>query len=129
MTGLRGRKVLIVEDEWFLADDAARAIEAAGASVVGPAADEAEALALIAAGGFDLAVLDVNLGDGAGFRVAEALAAKDVPFVFATGYDRSAVPVAFAGAPRLEKPYDPRRLAAVLEAAFRRVWPACGDGS
>lgn len=112
--GLRGRRVLIVEDEWFLADDAARALDAAGAEVVGLACDEAAALALLAAKRPDLAVVDVNLGDGASFRVADALAAAGVPFVFATGYDGATVPSAHAGAPRLEKPYDPRRLAALL---------------
>ena len=85
--GARGMRVLIVEDEaliaWMLADS----LEAAGHEVVGPAATMAEALALCeGAAPPDLAVLDIDLGDGSsGVDVARALLERwGVPSIFAS---------------------------------------------
>lgn len=99
---LEGRYVLVVEDEYMIAVDLARALEDLGATVIGPAASVADALALVAGeSALDLAILDVNLGVEKVFPVAHDLRARGVPFIFATGYDQWLVPSAYADAPSL----------------------------
>jgi CheY-like chemotaxis protein len=112
---LEGRHVLVVEDEYMIAVDPARALEDLGATVIGPAASVADALALVAGeSALDLAILDVNLGVEKVFPVAHDLRARGVPFIFATGYDQWLVPSAYADAPRFDKPVDTRALARAL---------------
>ena len=112
---LTGRRVLVVEDEFFIADDLARALTALGAEVVGPVPTRDEALEeLSGAGRIDLAVLDINLRGEPVFPVADALAASGVPFVFATGYEEATVPERFRHVPRWEKPFNPDALARAL---------------
>jgi DNA-binding response OmpR family regulator len=74
--GLRGARILVVEDEPFIAFDLKMAIEDIGAVAIGPAATVAEALDLIALEPPDGAILDVNLPDGTIGPVLDALAAK-----------------------------------------------------
>lgn len=112
---LKGKRILLVEDEYFIAQDMARAMAEAGAVVVGPAATVAEALRLIAASGaLDAAVLDINLQGEMVFPVADALTTRGVPFVFATGYDRESIPERFSRRIRCEKPVRPDRVARAL---------------
>jgi hypothetical protein len=59
-------------------------------------------------------VLDINLKDRMVFPVAAALTERGMPFVFATGYDQSAVPAAYQDVPRWEKPFNPHQLATTL---------------
>lgn len=104
--------VLVVEDEYLLAEDLQHALTRAGATVLGPVPDVAEALALIAAGArIDMAVLDLNLRGDIAFPVADALLARGVPFALSTGYDERWLPARFAAVPRLEKPFKVERLA------------------
>lgn len=103
--GLRGRKILVVEDEYVIADEIACALRAVGAEVVGPTATVAEALPLATGGeGLHGAVLDVNLGGERVWPVADVLLARGVPVVLATGYDREAIPPPYLRLPRREKP-------------------------
>jgi DNA-binding response OmpR family regulator len=111
---LASRRVLVVEDEFFLADDMAAALRALGAEVVGPAPTRDMAMSLLAAERVDAAVLDMNLRGEMIFPVADALRARGVPFVFATGYDASATPPAYRDVPRWEKPFDPEELVRAL---------------
>lgn len=84
---LAGRRVLLVEDEPLVALDMAGTLADCGCEVVGPADSLAEALRLAeAADGLDAAVLDINLNGETSFPVADLLAAKGVPFIYATGY-------------------------------------------
>ncbi len=116
-SAVRGRRILVVEDEYVLAQDLRLELEDAGAEVLGPAPSVAEALALLAREAPpDAAILDVNLGGELVFPVAEALRERGVPFMFATGYDRSSLPPAYADVPRCEKPFDVGRC---LRALFR----------
>jgi CheY-like chemotaxis protein len=78
--------VLIVEDEYFLADDIEKALIALGAHVIGPIADLEEAIEQISRGGFDVAVLDINLHGRATYVIADRLEQATIPFMFATGY-------------------------------------------
>jgi CheY-like chemotaxis protein len=108
-------RVLVVEDEYFLAEDMARAVTELGAEIVGPVPDRAGALALLSSGEpIDAAVLDINLRGEPVFPVADALRERGVPFVLATGYESSSVPQVYAAVPRWEKPFDARDLARAL---------------
>ena len=101
---LRGRRVLVVEDEYLIAEDLREQLLSCGAEVLGPVACVAEALALLKDGTApDLAILDIGLGREKVYPVADALRVRDIPFVFATGYDASAIPEGYAGVPRTEK--------------------------
>lgn len=114
-TGLAGVAVLVAEDEFFVAEDLAYALEQRGATVVGPAADLARALALIEqTPQLGAAVLDINLKGEMVFPVADALRERRVPFVFATGYDGTVMPERFAAMIRCEKPVDPDEVARAL---------------
>ncbi|WP_372425999.1 response regulator [Salinarimonas chemoclinalis] len=107
-------RILVVEDEYFIADDLAQALAAEGAEVIGPVGDPREALALIARERIDRAVLDINLRGELVFEVASALKARGVPFVFATGYGANVVPSGLGDVPRWEKPFDATSLARFL---------------
>ena len=115
-TGLR---VLVVEDDYFIASDMCRAFQKAGVEVAGPVPTVREALSRIeGTDGLDAAVLDINLaGDGLAFPIADALRARGVPFVFATGYDGSVIPERFADVKRFEKPCNASRVLQALLAS------------
>jgi CheY-like chemotaxis protein len=108
--------VLLVEDEYLIAIDLADMLEGRGVEVIGPAGTVEDALELVASEGsrLDGAVLDINLHGVRVYPVAEALAARGVPFVFTTGYDAMAVPESFSGVPRWEKPVEKALLAKAL---------------
>ena len=113
---LRGRRLLVVEDDYMIAADLSRTLEGRGAEVVGPAGSVERALRLVEAEGdrLDGAVLDINLRDERVYPVADALAARGVPFIFLTGNDAWVVPDAYTGVPRCEKPVNTAQLARTL---------------
>ncbi len=112
---LHGCRILVVEDEYLIADDLRLALIDAGADVLGPVPTVAAAHSVIAAESrIDAALLDINLGGTMVFELADALEARSVPFAFATGYDESAIPERFAAVPRLEKPVKARNVLAAL---------------
>lgn len=82
---LEGRRILIAEDETFIAYDIALAIEEAGGQVIGPVASVAEALELLEQNEVSGAILDVNLADRDVSPVANLLIKRGVPIVFHTG--------------------------------------------
>lgn len=102
---LAGRCVLVVEDDWFLAETICQELAESGAEVLGPAPSVNDALALLDQHGVpDAAVLDVELSDGLSFPVAEALRAEQVPVVFATGRAFHEVQKVYPDVPCVEKP-------------------------
>ena len=107
---LAGRTVLVIEDDFYLADDARSILENAGANVLGPVGNVEDALALLKQAKPDCALVDINLGTGPNFELASALRSRMVPWIFLTGYDASTIPSEFAHAPRLGKPVDARGL-------------------
>lgn len=98
--------VLVVEDEYFIAEEIAQALKAHGVEVLGPVADISDALSQIELRRVDAAILDINLRGELAFAVADELAARSIPFVFATGYDSQVTPERHKAVPRWEKPYD-----------------------
>nr|CAD6437882.1 response regulator [Rhizobium sp. Q54] len=106
-TNLSGSRVLLVEDEGLIAMHMTDLLEEIGCSVVGPAATVEEALSLLNGADVDAALLDVNLGDGAtSYPVADALAAKAIPFAFLTGYGAVGLDQAYKDQPVLAKPVE-----------------------
>jgi DNA-binding response OmpR family regulator len=116
---LHGRRVLVVEDEFFLAAELDDALTKAGAEVVGPFPDLNSALAQAREAELDLAVLDINLRDRMVYPVADVLAERAIPFLFATAYLESDLPSRHRGRPFLEKPYEPSALVAELVKLVR----------
>lgn len=117
---LQGCRVLVVEDEAAIALDLRGILQGEGCTVVGPEARVEQALRRAAEEPIDAAVLDVNLEGETGFAVADALAARGVPFLFLTGYERSILPERFRDRPLQQKPFSSRRLVATLKAALGR---------
>jgi signal transduction histidine kinase len=116
---LAGRRVLIVEDERAIAENLSFEIAAEGGKVVGPLATVNAALDVIANTVLDGAVLDLNLTGEMAFPVADALAARHIPFVIMTGFNaRAVVPARHAGVSCLQKPVTPYIICRELEAIF-----------
>jgi CheY-like chemotaxis protein len=107
---LKGRRVLVAEDEAVIALMIEDLLTKSGFVVVGPAVSTKEALDIVEQQPVDCAVLDIKLVDGASLPVAKALAARSIPFVIATGYDRRAIPPGYNGAPVLGKAFLPHEL-------------------
>ncbi|ENZ83396.1 response regulator [Caulobacter vibrioides] len=108
--------MLVVEDELFVAMLVEDLLSDLGCEVVGPAASASEAVRLAERESFDLALLDVNLGDGeTSFRTAEILRERGVAFAFVTGYGDQGVRPDLRDAPIVSKPIDPRQLARVID--------------
>src|SRR5947209_2565319 len=115
-------RVLIVEDEFYLAADLEVALQSEGAEVVGPMSRLSDASCQVSKGGFDAAVLDINLRNESTFCLAEELRTRRIPFVFATGYSPDTVPSRFSDVMLFEKPYDVCGLARhVVQLASNRL--------
>lgn len=110
---LKGARVLIVEDAVLLALELETGLSEAGAEVIGPAYELEEAMALLDRP-IDAAVLDANLNGRSVTPVAEALTARHVPFVFATGYGEAGGAPGGYDAPVIRKPYDVTQVAAAV---------------
>jgi ActR/RegA family two-component response regulator len=102
---LEGARVLILEDEFFLADDLARALRNAGAEPVGPVATVEQAESLLADDGVDAAIVDLNLRGKMASEFVERLAATELPCLIVSGYGEDAM-TGPATVPCLEKPVD-----------------------
>jgi len=117
---LTGSRVLLVEDEYYLADDLCRALEGCGAEVVGPVPSLEKALPLAENESLTCAVLDINLRGENGLRIAETLQRRNVPFIYSTGYSRASIPETLKGAAHLEKPFRAQELLRAISQVSRR---------
>jgi CheY-like chemotaxis protein len=115
----RGVRLLIVEDEYFLAQDLADRFERLGAEVLGPAGTVREALSLARSAQIDGAVLDVNLKGERVYPVADLLLQKQIPFVFASGYGGELEPDAYSHVPRCIKPVNFAMLVQALASQLK----------
>lgn len=108
VTTLAGFRILVVEDEYYLADEARSILSGMGAEIIGPVPTIQQANAMLLNNAqIDGALLDVNLRGELVFDLADALQARGVPFAFATGYDSDVLPDRFADRLVLGKPVRP----------------------
>lgn len=115
---LRDIRVLVIEDDYYLATDTARALQRAGAEIIGSCSNEQAAWDEIKRATPHSAVVDINLGKGPSFKLARELRRRGVPFVFMTGYDNDAIPLEFENVARLQKPVDPNQIVMLLSTAM-----------
>ncbi|KTQ91824.1 hypothetical protein NS365_22295 [Aureimonas ureilytica] len=112
---MAGKTVLIVEDEFLVADDMARYFESSGATVLGPVPTLAAAWSIVAREGpLDGAILDINLFGELVFPLIDALRQRGVCCVLSTGYDHAIVPPAYRTLPFCQKPVESVDIARVL---------------
>jgi CheY-like chemotaxis protein len=121
---LKGRRVLVVEDEMMLAMLVEEMLADLGCTVVGPAHALASGLDLAGGGQIDVALLDVNLGGQPVFPIADALRAKGVPVIFCTGYGKTGLRDVDHGAQVLQKPFRAADLANALSQALGASTPS-----
>ncbi|MBA3666142.1 MAG: response regulator [Sphingomonas sp.] len=114
------RNILIVEDEPLIAMMLEDFILSLGHGVSGTCDSVASALDEVAKGGFDLAILDVNLKGKSVWPVATALRSQGIPFVLASGGHVDPPPPEFADVPMIEKPYTIDRVTPIIAAALAR---------
>lgn len=112
------RSILIVEDEPLIAMMLEDFLESLGHLVAGTCDSVEAALAKVELGGFDLAILDVNLKGESVWPVAARLRESNIPFVIATGGHVEPPPPEFNNAPVIEKPYTVDRVTPAIDAAF-----------
>jgi CheY-like chemotaxis protein len=111
---LSGRRVLVVEDEMLVVMMIEDMLADLGCESVTSAATVDKALAVINAQVFDAAMLDVNLNGNDSHLVAEALAARGVPFVYSTGNTGHGLRDGYSDRPVLKKPFKYEELVAIL---------------
>ncbi len=99
------RRILVVEDEMLIGMLLEDMLTDMGHVVIGIVPRVNQALTTVQQEAFDLAILDVHLNGQAVFPVAEALIARGIPFVFATGYGERGLPDQYRGRPILQKPF------------------------
>ncbi|MBL0406994.1 response regulator [Microvirga aerilata] len=102
---LNGLRILVVEDEAAISLLLEDMLLDFGCEVVGPAARLSAALEAVSREQVDLAILDVNVAGEPIYPVAEALAQREIPFVFSTGYGSAGIRDTFRDRPVLQKPF------------------------
>lgn len=117
---VRDRRVMVIEDDYFWADELSSGLRRAGATVVGPVGNLQAAQELVRTETrIDAAIIDLNLRGERADSIADRLIDQGVPVLLVTGYEAEALPLAYAALKRLEKPV---ALAAVL-TALGTLWP------
>jgi CheY-like chemotaxis protein len=115
---LAGTRVFIVEDEALILDTLQDMLEGLGCQVVESALRVDEALSKLVGLDFDVAVLDVNVAGTRIDPVADLLARRGMPFLFASGYGRGSLPAAHRERVLLTKPYRTADLQAALDSVL-----------
>jgi len=113
------KRILIVEDEMLVAMLIEDTIADLGHEVVGPAMRLEAALETAAKDDFDFAILDINLAGKTSFPVADCLAERGIPFMFASGYGKAGLDERHRDAPIVQKPF----AATQLEEMIKRLLP------
>jgi DNA-binding response OmpR family regulator len=116
--GLKGVRILLVEDEGLVAMSVEDMLAELGCEVTASAAHLDVAIEKARAGGFECALLDVNLRGKEVFPVAEILSEQGIPFAFLSGYGRAGLPEKFRTRPVAAKPFQIEELAAAVSAAL-----------
>jgi CheY-like chemotaxis protein len=125
---LHDKTILVVEDDYLIAEVLVELLESAGATVIGPhgLAQEALWVAMDTSQRIDAAVLDINLHGIVSYPIADVLIDRQIGIVFATGYDAGGVDEAYRHHAICTKPFNKNALLAALLAAFV---PAAVTGS
>ena len=113
-------RVLVVEDEMYVAMLLEDTLADLGYDVIGPVARVADGVRLANSERLDGAILDLNLAGADVFPVARELANRGIPFVFVSGYDLSHLPQEWSGRPKLQKPFERHSLAQSMTQAFAK---------
>lgn len=114
--------VFVVEDEALVALNLEDMLTDLGCAIVGPAMRVERARAMIEDGiRADVAILDVNVAGEQVFPIAQMLAERGVPIVFATGYDRDGLPSIWHERTILQKPYTLDDVSRSIASATGRV--------
>src|SRR5258708_40192287 len=116
--GAFGKRILVVEDELMIRMLLEAMRGELGYTVAAEAARIDEALQAAKNADFDIAILDVNLNGEPISPVADALVARGMPFVFATGYGERGLPEPYRDRPTLKKPFQMDGLKPMLEASL-----------
>lgn len=118
-TPLPGSSVFLVEDEVMIRMMVADMLEELGYRVAAEAGEINEALKLAQSTEFDFAILDVNVNGKVISPVAELIQARNLPFIFATGYGSSGLPEEYRDRPALQKPFQLETLARVIATTMK----------
>lgn len=113
---LSGCRILVVEDDYYQAQDSRELLQLAGAHIVTIGATVPDIRPLLAGGGIDVGLIDINLGQGSSFEFARVLRDHAIPIVFLTGYDESILPDDLADTPYIIKPANSHR---IIEQLFQ----------
>ena len=114
------KRILVVEDELMIRMLLEDMLGELGYTVAAEAARIEEALEAAKNADFDIAILDVNLNGQPISPVADALVARGMPFVFATGYGERGLPEPYRDRPTLKKPFQMDGLKQMLQTAMER---------
>jgi CheY-like chemotaxis protein len=115
---LRGKRIMIVEDEPLVAMDMQSMLSGAGCQVIGPAGTIEEAKRLLASVGCDAALVDVNLKGEPVDELLSVLRKEGVPFAFVTGYGPKVLSQTFQETVTISKPFSAEQLLAVTEVVL-----------
>ncbi|HEY4167488.1 MAG TPA: response regulator [Reyranella sp.] len=108
------RRALVVEDEVLVGMLIEEMLRELGYEIAGLSTHLDQAVTLARTAAFDFALLDINLNGRPSFPVADAVRARGLPFLFATGYGSRIVPERYRDAPILQKPFSLEELRAAL---------------
>jgi CheY-like chemotaxis protein len=111
------RRALVVEDEVLVGMLIEEMLQELGYELAALATHLDEALSLARTASFDFALLDINLNGKESFPVADAIRARGLPFLFATGYGSRILDAPYVDAPILQKPFSLEALRQTLERA------------
>lgn len=119
VSSLTGLRILVVEDDYIVANECSALLRRNGAQVIGPVPDVARARATLFHERPDCILLDINLKGEMAFDLAREVMMRGVPLIFTTGYDRSVLPSSLRGRPLMQKPVETRELIHVVRRETR----------
>lgn len=118
---LLGRRVLIVEDDPFITLALEETLTEFGLVVAGSARSVPQAIRLAQTVAFDVALLDVNIGQDRIDPVADIIYGRKIPFLFTTGCGRAGLPEAYLQQPIVEKPFYVEEILRTLRQELGRL--------
>lgn len=114
------KRALVLEDEFLVAMLIEDMLRDAGYEAIDMVANLDDALSAAQANAYEVAILDVNVVGRPSYPVADVLRARDIPFLFSTGYGPAGLHADYASVPALQKPFQQADFERVLNAVLRR---------